>query len=131
MDFHLIIEHQIFTSGYEAFSRLITTEAQRDIHSPVFRWYFCTVAERPEYFSLLALSLTFMITTKKPYSTLVIPPLETSAAAAVEAVGTIPAGTPGLERWTSLHLTKSTIRCSFIIQTEILIKPRHQNPANS
>ena len=39
----------------------------------------------------------------KCYSTLVIPPREISAAAAVDAVGTTPAGTPGFERWTSLH----------------------------
>jgi hypothetical protein len=45
--------------------------------------------------------------TKKSYSTLVMPPLETSAAAAVDAVGTIPAGTPGFERWTSLHATRA------------------------
>lgn len=36
-----------------------------------------------------------------------MPLLETSAAAAVEAVGTIPAGTPGFERWTSLHATST------------------------
>jgi len=36
-----------------------------------------------------------------------MPPLEISAAAAVEAVGTIPAGTPGFERCTSLHATNT------------------------
>ena len=38
---------------------------------------------------------------------MVIPPVETSAAAAVDAVGTIPAGTPGLERCTSLHASET------------------------
>lgn len=44
---------------------------------------------------------------KPSYSTLVMPLLEISAAAAVDAVGTIPAGTPGFERCTSLHATST------------------------
>jgi hypothetical protein len=40
---------------------------------------------------------------QEPYNTFVTPPLETRAAAAVDAVGTIPAKTPGFERCSRLH----------------------------
>jgi hypothetical protein len=47
---------------------------------------------------------------------LVIPPLDTRAAAAVDAVGTIPAGTPGFDKCSRLMMNHIMVKDNAICQ---------------
>lgn len=47
---------------------------------------------------------------------LVIPPLDTRAAAAVDAVGTIPAGTPGFDKCSRLEINHIMVKDNTICQ---------------